>query len=167
MKKFRLSPQTIPIIASVAVLIALYVGGCFAFDNFGSLRVLINLFGDNAFLGVAGIGITCVIRSGGVEVAGGGAAPPARGRARARRVTRPQDPVDGSQGRADLRDRPPVGERRTQSAAEVVGCEAPDVDGAALGSRGESAAVSADEHGRVHVRRRLTPYLFASRSVVE
>jgi len=71
MKKLRLSPQTIPIIASVAVLIALYVGGCFAFDNFGSLRVLINLFGDNAFLGVAAIGITFVILSGGIDLSVG------------------------------------------------------------------------------------------------
>ncbi|MBW8781204.1 MAG: sugar ABC transporter permease YjfF [Verrucomicrobia bacterium] len=71
MKKLRLSPQTIPMVASVAVLIVLYVGGCLAFDNFGSLRVLINLFGDNAFLGVAAIGITFVILSGGIDLSVG------------------------------------------------------------------------------------------------
>jgi simple sugar transport system permease protein len=71
MKKLRLSPQSIPVVASVAVLVALYVSGCFAFDGFGSLRVLINLFGDNAFLGVAAVGVTFVILSGGIDLSVG------------------------------------------------------------------------------------------------
>lgn len=71
MKMPRLSPQSIPVVASVAVLVALYVTGCFAFDGFGSLRVLINLFGDNAFLGVAAVGITFVILSGGIDLSVG------------------------------------------------------------------------------------------------
>jgi len=71
MKKLRLSPQSIPMVASVAVLVALYVSGCFAFDGFGSLRVLINLFGDNAFLGVAAVGVTFVILSGGIDLSVG------------------------------------------------------------------------------------------------
>ena len=69
--KLRPSPQTIPVFASVGVLILLYLGGCVAFENFGSLRVLINLFGDNAFLGVAAVGVTFVILSGGIDLSVG------------------------------------------------------------------------------------------------
>jgi len=69
--KIRLSPQVIPLAASAAVLVVLYVVGCLAFPNFGSLRVLINLFGDNAFLGVAAIGATFVILSGGIDLSVG------------------------------------------------------------------------------------------------
>jgi simple sugar transport system permease protein len=69
--KLKPSPQTIPLLASIGVLILLYLGGCVAFDNFGSLRVLINLFGDNAFLGVAAVGVTFVILSGGIDLSVG------------------------------------------------------------------------------------------------
>jgi ribose/xylose/arabinose/galactoside ABC-type transport system permease subunit len=69
--KLRPSGQTLPLFASIGVLILLYLGGCIAFDNFGSLRVLINLFGDNAFLGVAAVGVTFVILSGGIDLSVG------------------------------------------------------------------------------------------------
>lgn len=69
--KLRLSPQVIPFAASAAVLVILYVVGCLVFSNFGSLRVLINLFGDNAFLGVAAVGATFVILSGGIDLSVG------------------------------------------------------------------------------------------------
>jgi simple sugar transport system permease protein len=71
MKRLRPSPQHIPFAASLAVLAALYLAGCLAFPRFGSLRVLINLFGDNAFLGVAAIGTTFVILSGGIDLSVG------------------------------------------------------------------------------------------------
>ena len=71
LSKLRPSPQTIPLFASVGVLILLYLGGCIAFDHFGSLRVLINLFGDNAFLGIAAVGVTFVILSGGIDLSVG------------------------------------------------------------------------------------------------
>ena len=69
--KLRPSAQMLPVLASLGVLILLYVGGCVAFENFGSLRVLINLFGDNAFLGVAAVGATFVILSGGIDLSVG------------------------------------------------------------------------------------------------
>lgn len=69
--KLRISPQAVPFAASIVVLVALYVAGCLAFPNFGSLRVLINLFGDNAFLGVAAVGATFVILSGGIDLSVG------------------------------------------------------------------------------------------------
>jgi simple sugar transport system permease protein len=69
--KPRLSPQVIPLAVSAAVLVILYVVGCLAFPNFGSPRVLINLFGDNAFLGVAAVGATFVILAGGIDLSVG------------------------------------------------------------------------------------------------
>lgn len=64
----RLDPRYVPLLATAAVMVILYGAGCFAFDNFGSLRVLVNLFGDNAFVGVAAVGATFVILSGGIDL---------------------------------------------------------------------------------------------------
>ena len=67
----RINPKYIPLAATAIVMIALYTLGCLLYPNFGSLRVAINLFGDNAFLGVAAIGATFVILSGGIDLSVG------------------------------------------------------------------------------------------------
>lgn len=67
----RLNPKFIPLLATSAVLVALYTAGCLLYPNFSSLRVLVNLFGDNAFLGIAAIGATFVILSGGIDLSVG------------------------------------------------------------------------------------------------
>ncbi len=67
----RISPNLIPFVASAVVLLVLYAAGCIAFPNFASSRVLINLFGDNAFLGIAAVGATFVIISGGIDLSVG------------------------------------------------------------------------------------------------
>jgi galactofuranose transport system permease protein len=67
----KFSAKYIPLLATALVLGALYTLGCVSFDNFGSLRVLVNLFGDNAFLGVAAVGATFVILSGGIDLSVG------------------------------------------------------------------------------------------------
>lgn len=67
----RLNPKYIPLVSTAVVMIVLYVVGCLLYPNFGSLRVLINLFGDNAFLGVAAVGATFVILSGGIDLSVG------------------------------------------------------------------------------------------------
>jgi simple sugar transport system permease protein len=69
--KFRVSSKYIPLLATALVLVALYVGGCVSFDNFSSLRVAVNLVGDNAFLGIAAVGATFVILSGGIDLSVG------------------------------------------------------------------------------------------------
>ena len=69
--KTRLSVKFIPLLATALVLVSLYVFGCVSFDNFGSLRVLVSLFGDNAFLGIAAVGATFVILSGGIDLSVG------------------------------------------------------------------------------------------------
>jgi len=69
--KMRFSAKYIPLLATALVLMVLYVLGCVSFTNFGSLRVLVNLVGDNAFLGVAAVGATFVILSGGIDLSVG------------------------------------------------------------------------------------------------
>jgi ribose/xylose/arabinose/galactoside ABC-type transport system permease subunit len=67
----RINPKYIPLAATALVLIALYLLGCLWFPNFSSLRVIVNLFGDNAFLGIAAVGATFVILSGGIDLSVG------------------------------------------------------------------------------------------------
>jgi simple sugar transport system permease protein len=69
--KRLISAKYIPLLASLLVLVVLYALGCISFEKFGSLRVLVNLVGDNAFLGVAAIGATFVILSGGIDLSVG------------------------------------------------------------------------------------------------
>lgn len=71
MKLPRISPQWVPLLATAAVLFTLYIAGCLNYPNFGSARVLVDLLGDNAFLGVAAIGATIVILSGGIDLSVG------------------------------------------------------------------------------------------------
>ena len=69
--KLPISTKYIPLFATALVLVGLYTLGCISFNNFGSLRVLVNLVGDNAFLGVAAVGATFVILSGGIDLSVG------------------------------------------------------------------------------------------------
>jgi len=67
----RIPAKFIPLMATAFVLASLYIAGCVSFDGFGSLRVLVNLFGDNAVLGIAAVGATFVILSGGIDLSVG------------------------------------------------------------------------------------------------
>src|SRR5437762_3182191 len=67
----RFSSKYIPLIATALVMLALYAAGCLFYRNFFSLRVAVNLFGDNAFLGIAAVGATLVILSGGIDLSVG------------------------------------------------------------------------------------------------
>ena len=69
--KPRLNPKYLPLFATGCVLLALYVAGCLLYRNFFSLRVAVNLFGDNAFIGIAAVGATFVILSGGIDLSVG------------------------------------------------------------------------------------------------
>ncbi len=69
--KRSVSAKYVPLLATGLVLAGLYTLGCVSFKNFGSLRVIKDLFGDNAFLGVAAIGATFVILSGGIDLSVG------------------------------------------------------------------------------------------------
>ena len=68
---FLLSNRRLPLLATTAVCLVLYLAGCVFYERFSSPRVLINLFTDNAFLGVAAIGMTFVILVGGIDLSAG------------------------------------------------------------------------------------------------
>lgn len=61
----------IPLLATAGVLLALFVAASARYDGFGSLRVVANLFSDNAVLGIVAIGMTFVILSGGIDLSVG------------------------------------------------------------------------------------------------
>src|SRR6516165_4991647 len=67
----RLNPKYLPLFATAGVMLVLYVAGCLLYRNFFSLRVAVNLFGDNAFIGIAAVGATFVILSGGIDLSVG------------------------------------------------------------------------------------------------
>ena len=67
----RIARQNVPALATLAVLLALYVAAGLTFDGFFSLRVLVNFFGDNAFLGIVAVGVTFVILTGGIDLSVG------------------------------------------------------------------------------------------------
>jgi galactofuranose transport system permease protein len=67
----KLRSKYIPLIATLVVFLLLYAFGCAKFKNFGSLRVAIDLLGDSGFLGVAAVGATFVILSGGIDLSVG------------------------------------------------------------------------------------------------
>jgi len=67
----RIGSKYIPLLATAFVLLGLYLAGCLLYRNFFSLRVAVDLFGENAFLGIAAIGATLVILSGGIDLSVG------------------------------------------------------------------------------------------------
>jgi galactofuranose transport system permease protein len=67
----KLRSKYIPLLATIGVFAALYGFGCARYDHFGSLRVAVDLIGDNGFLGVAAVGATFVILSGGIDLSVG------------------------------------------------------------------------------------------------
>ena len=66
-----LGRQFVPILATLGVFVALYAAAAIRYDNFLSTRVLLNLLQDNAVLGLAAVGMTFVILSGGIDLSVG------------------------------------------------------------------------------------------------
>ena len=67
-KKIGLKPESIPITATIFLFFLIYMVGGFMYSGFFSRRVFINLFIDNAFLGIIAVGMTFVIISGGIDL---------------------------------------------------------------------------------------------------
>ena len=61
----------IPLLATAGVLVGLFAVASVLYDGFASLRVVANLFSDNAVLGVTAVGMTFVILSGGIDLSVG------------------------------------------------------------------------------------------------
>ncbi|GAB7126903.1 sugar ABC transporter permease YjfF [Silvimonas sp. JCM 19000] len=69
----RLSdPRTLPLLITLALFIAMFAYGSFAYRGFFSMQVFLNLFIDNAFLLIVAIGMTFVVISGGIDLSVGG-----------------------------------------------------------------------------------------------
>jgi ribose/xylose/arabinose/galactoside ABC-type transport system permease subunit len=68
----RAIQRNIPFLATAIVCLLLYLAGGLRYRGFASPGVLINFFGDNSFLGIAAIGMTFVILSGGIDLSVGG-----------------------------------------------------------------------------------------------
>jgi len=68
-RKFHL--RQLPVLVTAGVLLALYVTAGVLYDGFFSGRVAANLFADNAFLGIAALGMTLVIFTGGIDLSVG------------------------------------------------------------------------------------------------
>jgi len=69
--KLKVQAKYIPLLATALVMAALYIAGGAAYPRFFSLSVLVNLLGDNAFLGIAALGATFVILSKGIDLSVG------------------------------------------------------------------------------------------------
>ncbi len=67
----RAFQRNIPFLATVLVCLLLYISAGVSYSGFASLRVFINFFADNSFLGIAALGLTFVILSGGIDLSVG------------------------------------------------------------------------------------------------
>lgn len=67
----RIARKRVPLLATAAVLVALFGGASLALEGFCSPFVVADLFSENAFLGIAALGTTLVILSGGIDLSVG------------------------------------------------------------------------------------------------
>jgi simple sugar transport system permease protein len=61
----------LPLLATLLVFLLIYVIAYSRFSSFGSMRVVGNLLRDRAYLGIAAVGMTFVIISGGIDLSVG------------------------------------------------------------------------------------------------
>jgi galactofuranose transport system permease protein len=66
-----MNPRFRPLAATIIIFVLAYAACVFQFPNMWSTRVLGNLLTDNAFLGIAAVGATIVILSGGIDLSVG------------------------------------------------------------------------------------------------
>jgi Ribose/xylose/arabinose/galactoside ABC-type transport systems, permease components len=69
--KLPINRKFIPIAATIIVALILYFAVGLRYTGFISLRVFVNFFIDNAFLGIIAVGMTFVIISGGIDLSVG------------------------------------------------------------------------------------------------
>lgn len=63
--------RVFPLIATFVVFVILYLIGLQRFPAFGTTRVILNILTDKSFLGIAAVGMTLVIISGGIDLSVG------------------------------------------------------------------------------------------------
>jgi len=70
-KKFGFDTRNLPILVTVGLFLVMFGVGSVAFPGFFSLQNFLNLFIDNAYLLILGVGMTFVIVSGGIDLSVG------------------------------------------------------------------------------------------------
>jgi simple sugar transport system permease protein len=65
---FGLDRRIVPLLATLALFVALVVYGAAQYDSFLAPQVFLNLAIDNAFLAIVAIGMTFVILTGGIDL---------------------------------------------------------------------------------------------------
>ncbi|AGL17286.1 galactofuranose ABC transporter, permease protein YjfF [Actinoplanes sp. N902-109] len=68
---YRQNRRHVPVLATLGLLICMYVVGVANYDGFSDVQVLLNIFVDNAFLLVVAAGMTFVILTGGIDLSVG------------------------------------------------------------------------------------------------
>lgn len=63
--------RRLPLVTTGGIFLALFAAAAARYEGFGSARVLVSLLADNAFLGIAAVGLTLVIFSGGIDLSVG------------------------------------------------------------------------------------------------
>ena len=63
--------KNLPLFVTGAIFLVLFGVAASLYDNFFSARVMVSLLSDNAFLGIAAVGMTLVIFSGGIDLSVG------------------------------------------------------------------------------------------------
>jgi ribose/xylose/arabinose/galactoside ABC-type transport system permease subunit len=61
----------LPLVATGLIFVGLFAAASLSYEGFFSARVIVNLLSDNAFLGIAAVGMTLVIFSGGIDLSVG------------------------------------------------------------------------------------------------
>ena len=65
-KKFKIN--NVSLVITTALFVAMFIFGSIKYDNFLSLSTFLNIFNDNAYLMIAGIGVTFVLITGGIDI---------------------------------------------------------------------------------------------------
>ena len=69
---FRARTRYVPVLVTLALLVAMFAAGSARYEGFASGQVVLNVFIDNAFLLVVAVGMTFVILTGGIDLSVGG-----------------------------------------------------------------------------------------------
>lgn len=65
-KKFQIN--NVSLLITVVLFVLMFAFGSVKYDNFFSISTFLNLFNDNAYLMIAGIGVTFVLITGGIDI---------------------------------------------------------------------------------------------------
>nr|MDT0657370.1 galactofuranose ABC transporter, permease protein YjfF [Micromonospora sp. DSM 115978] len=70
-RAWRPQQRYVPVLATLALLVVMYSAGVLTYPGFSDTQVVLNVFVDNAFLVVVGVGMTFVILTGGIDLSVG------------------------------------------------------------------------------------------------